>query len=126
EGQQAKVRNNREFDSLNKEIEFQSLEIQICEKKIKEFKSTIENKRQVVEDAKYAFEERKKDLDLKKSELNEIVAETKKEEEFLLKKSDEAKQLVEERLINAYLRIREASKNGLAVVPIDREASGGS
>jgi len=120
------VRNNREYDSLNKEIEFQSLEIQICEKRIKEFKAGIENKKEVLETANGNLENRKADLDAKKKELDEIISETQKEEEFLLKKSEDAKSKVEERLLIAYSRIREASKNGLAVVPIDREASGGS
>ncbi len=126
EGQQSKVRNNREYDSLNKEIEFQSLEIQVCEKKIKEFQASIENKKEVLDEAVARLESRKADLDAKKAELDEIVAETQKEEDFLLKKSEEAKESVEQRLLSAYSRIREAAKNGLAVVPVDREASGGS
>lgn len=126
EGQQDKVRNNREYDSINKEIEFQSLEIQICEKRIKEFKATIENKKEILAGAEENLSGRKQDLEAKKKELDEIIAETEKEEKFLLKKSEEAKEKVEERLLLAYGRIRNASKNGLAIVPIDREASGGS
>ncbi len=126
EGQQNKVRNNREFDSLNKEIEFQSLEIQICEKRIKEFQATIANKKEVLVSAEENLKGRREDLDAKKSELDEIIEETQKEEEFLMSKSEEAKESVDERLLTAYTRIRTASKNGLAVVPVDREASGGS
>ena len=126
EGQQKNVRNNREFDSLSKEIEFQNLEIQLAEKRIKEFKAKMAGKEEVLEGSKETFDERSNDLELKKKELEEIVSETKKEEEILLKKSEEAAGLVDERLLKAYTRIREASKNGLAVVPVERGASGGS
>lgn len=126
EEQQNKVRNNREFDSLTKEIEFQSLEIQLADKRIKEFKVAIANKTEVYDESKGILDGRKEDLESKKSELEEIVAETQREEELLLKKSEEASNLVDERLYRAYSRIRGASKNGLAVVPIDREASAGS
>lgn len=126
ESQQKNVRNNREFDSLSKEIEFQNLEIQLAEKRIKEFKVKIANKQEVLDESKTLFDERNGDLDLKKKELEEIVAETKKEEEILLKKSEQAAKVVDERLLKAYTRIREASKNGLAVVPVERGASGGS
>ena len=126
EDQQNNVRNNREFDSLNKEIEYQTLEIQLCEKKIKEFEAQKVQKTDVVEASRQRLEERQTDLDAKKSELDEIVEETKKEEEFLMKLSEKMQGVVEERLLRAYLRIRGAAKNGLAVVPIDREASAGS
>jgi predicted nucleic acid-binding Zn-ribbon protein len=126
EGQQSKVRNNREYDSLSKEIEFQQLEIELAEKRIKEFKAQIAGKKEVLEAATEKLENRKQDLEIKKSELDEIVAETEKEEEFLQAKSESAEKDIEQRLLRAYKRIRGAAKNGLAVVPIDREASGGS
>ncbi len=124
--QQDNVRNNREFESLNKEIEFQELEIKLAEKRIKEFKAQIENKEEVLNATREEVEGRKKDLENKRAELDEIVGETKREEELLIKLSDEAKKNIDERLVAAYVRIRNGSKNGLGVVPIDREASAGS
>lgn len=126
EEQQNNVRNNREFESLAKEIEYQQLEIQLAEKRIKEFKLKIENKKQVLEEANNRLAERNKDLELKKAELNEIVAETQKEEDSLLAASKEAEEKIEERLLFAYKRIREKVINGLAVVPIERDSAGGS
>jgi len=126
EGQQKNVRNNREFDSLTKELEFQNLEIQLSEKRIKEFQAKIADKNEILALSAELVKERNEDLDLKKKELEEIVAETKKEEEILLKKSEEASGFVDERLLKAYSRIRGGSKNGLAVVPVERGASGGS
>jgi predicted nucleic acid-binding Zn-ribbon protein len=125
EGQQSKVRNNREYDSLTKEVEFQNLEIQLAEKRIKEAKSVIDSKRVVVEESGKMLEERKKDLEIKKKELNDIVAETEKEEKDLQKKSDEAAGHIEERLLSAYHRIRTNARNGLAVVPVERGSCGG-
>jgi len=124
--QQNNVRNNREFDSLNKEIEFQGLEIQLSKKKIKEIEAQLDQKKEVLEVAAAKLEERNTDLEAKKSELDEIIAETQREEEILVAKSEEAQSQIEERLLKAYTRIRQASKNGLAVVPIEREASAGS
>jgi predicted nucleic acid-binding Zn-ribbon protein len=126
EAQQGKVRNNREYDSLTKEIEYQNLEIQLAEKRIKEHKAQIANKSDLLTSATDALADRQADLDGKKAELDEIVAETQSQEEMLLKKSKDAMNKVDERLLKAYDRIRGASKNGLAVVPIDREASAGS
>jgi len=125
EGQQEKVRNNREFDSLNKEIEFQTLEMQLAEKRIKEFQFTITNKKEALEEAAEILEGREKDLELKKSELDAIVAETEKDEKALIKKAEKAEKEIEDRLVKAYERIRENAKNGLAVVTIDRDACGG-
>lgn len=125
ESQQSKVRNNREFDSLNKELEYQTLEIQLSEKRIKEFKASIEDRASALENAKKDYEERKKDLDHKKAELKEIVADTEKEERALIKKSADAAAGIEARLLNAYTRIRSNSRNGLAVVTVDRDACGG-
>ena len=125
EAQQGKVRNNREFDSLNKEIEFQNLEIQLCEKKMNEFKANIEAKNEHIEVAKNNLEERQKDLEAKKAELDSIIAETEKDEAKLTKQSAAAEKVIEDRLITAYKRIRENSRNGLAVVKIERSACGG-
>ena len=123
--QQNNVRNNREYESLEKEIEFQDLEIKLNDKRIKESKFTITNKKELLEDATTKFELRKGDLAGKKAELDEIIAETQKEEEALLSKSEKAKAAVEERLVIAYTRLRGNAKNGLAVVPVDRDSCGG-
>lgn len=124
--QQKNVRNNREFNSLTKEVEFQELEIELAEKHIKEFKAQIEQKKDVISETKERLKERQNHLKHKKSELDAILSETKKEEEALLKKSEDYKAQIEERLVAAYTRIRTNVKNGLAVVPIERGASGGS
>ncbi len=123
--QQNNVRNNREYESLDKEIEFQDLEIKLNDKRIKESKFTITNKKELLEDATTKFELRKGDLTSKKAELDEIIAETQKEEESLISKSEKAKGAVEERLVVAYTRLRGNAKNGLAVVPVDRDSCGG-
>lgn len=125
EAQQSKVRNNREYDSLGKEIEFQNLEIQLAEKRIKEGKFAIDSKSAAVDESKKLFADRKNDLDLKKKELDDIVAETEKEEKDLAKRSDAAAKEVEERLLNAYRRIRGNARNGLAVVGMERGSCGG-
>ena len=124
--QQKNVRNNREFNSLAKEVEFQELEIQLAEKHINEFKAQIEQKKEVIDGTKERLKEREDHLKHKKSELDAILAETEKEEQALIKKSDQYKKSIEERLVVAYDRIRVNVKNGLAVVPIERGASGGS
>lgn len=125
EGQQMNVRNNREYDSLSKEIEYQTLEAQLAEKKMKEFAADAEVKKKLVMQVEEELAERNKDLDAKKAELNDIVAETEKDEANLLKKSEEQRALIEERLLNAYQRIRDNARNGLAVVPVERDACGG-
>ena len=124
--QQKNVRNNREFNSLAKEIEFQELEIQLAEKHIKEFKAQTEQKNEVIEVTKERLSEREEHLKHKKNDLDAILAETEKEEKILLDKSDEYKTKIEDRLAKAYSKIRSSVKNGLAVVPIERGASGGS
>jgi predicted nucleic acid-binding Zn-ribbon protein len=123
--QQNNVRNNREYESLEKEIEFQGLEIKLHEKRSKEAKFNLTNKSEVLEQTKAKFELRKADLDSKKAELDEIIAETQKEEDALQVKSDAAKKNIEERLLTAYTRLRTNAKNGLAVVPVDRDSCGG-
>ncbi len=124
--QQKNVRNSREFNSLSKEVEFQELEIQLAEKNIKEFKAQIEQKKEVITETKGKLSEREAHLKHKKGELNAILAETEKEEKALLKTSEEFEEKIEERLVQAYKRIRDNVKNGLAVVPVERGASGGS
>lgn len=126
EEQQKNVRNNREFDALSKEIEFQELEIQLAEKRIKEFKAKVDAKKEVISTSQAKLDERSNHLEFKKSELEGIMKETQKEEEELLKKSGEYEKDIEERLLKAYKRIRNSAKNGLGVVPVERGASGGS
>lgn len=125
EEQQMNVRNNREYDSLTKEIEFQSLEIQLSEKRIREFTDELEIKNQIIKEAKVALKEREGDLKQKKVELKDIVEETEKEERNLQKKSDEFANMIESRLLTAYQRIRKNARNGLAVVQIERDACNG-
>jgi predicted nucleic acid-binding Zn-ribbon protein len=124
--QQKEVRNNREFDSLTKEIEFQELEIQLAEKHIKEKKASIEFKKNVLEDNKTNLDSKSNHLNHKKSELDSIMSETQKEEEFLIEKSNEFASKLEDRLLCAYHRIRSNVRNGMAVVSIERGASAGS
>ncbi|MDT0646131.1 hypothetical protein RM545_05465 [Zunongwangia sp. F260] len=124
--QQKNVRNNREFNALSKEVEFQELEIELAEKNIKEYKAQIEQKKEVIAKTTERVDERKKHLEHKKNELDEILAETEKEEQALIDKSKEYEQNIEERLVKAYKRIRTNVKNGLAIVPVERGASGGS
>ena len=125
EEQQMNVRNNREYDSLSKEMEFQTLEIQLAEKRIKEFTIAIEAKSAEVEKAKTVFSMLQKDLEIKKGELDSIVAETEKEEQDLENKSLEQQKFIEDRLLLAYKRIRKNARNGLAVVQVERDACGG-
>ncbi len=123
--QQDNVRNSREFESLNKEIEFQNLEIQLCERKNKEGKAKINEMKQRIEAAKLLLEDRDKDLAAKREELTSIIAETEKDEERLKKKEQEQEQFIDARYLAAYKRIRNAARNGLAVVQIDRDSCGG-
>jgi uncharacterized protein len=125
EEQQNNVRNNREFDSLSKEIEYQTLEIELSEKRIKEFVAQAKEKAEYIEDSKKTLEDRKNDLQMKKSELEDITSDTQKEEENLLKKRQEYEQIIEERLLTAYRKIRKNARNGLAVVSVERDACGG-
>ena len=120
--QQNNVRNNREYESLAKEIEFQDLEKQLCEKKIREYKASIENYK--MEIAKYTevYEDKVKDLEVKKSELDEIIRETEEKERLLLAKAEENEKLIEERYLTAFKRIRSNARNGLDVVTVDRDA----
>jgi len=125
EDQRMNVRNNREYDSLTKEIEYQGLEIQIAEKRIKEFNASIEMKNEVIAQAKEKLADRDADLELKQNKLSEIISETEKDEGVLNKKSETSESFIEPRLLSAYKRIRSNARNGFAVVPIDRDACGG-
>lgn len=124
--QQKKVRNNREFDSLSKEIEYQDLEIQLAEKRITEFKAKIAQKKSVIDNTVEKLAKQEKHLSHKKAELDAILKETEKEEELLGEKSSEFAKTLDAHLFAAYTRIRTKVKNGLAVVAIERGASGGS
>jgi len=123
--QQDNVRNNREFESLNKEIEFQDLEIQLCERKMKEGAARVKELKQHIEAAKQLRDGRTKDLEAKREELTAITAETEKDEQRLLAMSKEQEQYIDERYLTGYKRIRNAARNGLAVVQIDRDSCGG-
>lgn len=120
-----KVRNNREYDALTKEVEFQKLEIELQNKRIREAQKVKADKEVSFEISSKQYEEKKQDLDSKKSELNDIIAETHKDEEALMQKSEELSKNIEERLLTAYKKIRSNARNGLAVVTVDRDACGG-
>ncbi|MDF1574680.1 MAG: C4-type zinc ribbon domain-containing protein [Bacteroidales bacterium] len=123
--QQNNVRNNREYDSLSKEIEFQTLEIELAEKRIREFTVQIDEKKGIIAESTEVLEGRKLDLENKKKELDDIIDETQKEESVMEKKSAELESIIEERLLTAYKKIRGNARNGLAVVPVERDACGG-
>ena len=125
EGQQMKVRNNREFDAISKEIEYQHLEIQLSEKRIKEYTEQLSDKKGIIEDSKDIFKDKNQDLKLKKDELDSIVANTEKDEEKLLKKSTNIEKLIDDRLVTAYKRSRGNARNGLAIVAMERNACAG-
>lgn len=119
------VRNNREYDLLNKEIEFQTLEIELCNKRIREAAAAEKNKEELIERSKATLDERSQDLEVKKNELDEIVAETKAEEEKLREKAKNLEISIEPRLLTAFKRIRKNSRNGLGIVYVQRDACGG-
>ncbi|MFI3330465.1 MAG: C4-type zinc ribbon domain-containing protein [Rikenellaceae bacterium] len=123
--QQNNVRNNREFDSLTKEIEYQNLEIELCEKRLKEHNAEIKVKKKQAEDSKAIFDDRKIDLENKKAELESIDSETVKDVEKLNEQSEKTQEKIDERLLTAYKRIRGNMVNGLAVVTVKRDACGG-
>lgn len=125
ESQQEKVKNNREFDSLNKEIEFQNLEIQLAEKRSKEFVFEVANKNIILEETQNVLNDRESVLKMKHAELTTIIEETQKEEDALMKIAVKARTIVDERLLTAYTRVRNNSRNGFGVVAIQRDACGG-
>ncbi|MDP3313724.1 zinc ribbon domain-containing protein [Lutibacter sp.] len=124
--QQKNVRNNREFNSISKETEYQELEIQLAEKRIKEFKVKLEQKNEIIEGTNEKLALQQNLLKHKSDELNDIMGDTLKEEKVLSEKSIEYAELIDLHLLNAYKRIRSSVKNGLAVVSVERGASGGS
>ena len=119
------IKNNREFTSLTKELEFQELEIQLSDKRIKEIKAKVLMKDEVIASTIQSLDENKEDLEGKKSELAEITAETEKEEKALIKKSKSSQKKIDDRLLSSYQRIRGSVRNGLALVSVDRDACGG-
>ena len=125
ETQRNNVKNNREYDSLSKEIEFQSLEIELAEKKINDTQKQLVDKKAALADATAVLEGRSEDLDNKKKELETIIDETQKEEEMLLSQSAELQEQIEPRMLNAYKKVRSNLRNKLAVVTVKRDACGG-
>ncbi len=119
------VKNNREYDMLSKEIEFQTLEIELCNKKIREALSRIEERETVLKQNQELVEDRKQVLEEKKGELDEILQETKEEEDKLKSKASELEMKIEPRLLTSFKRIRKNARNGLGVVYVQRDACGG-
>ena len=119
------IKNNREFTSLTKELEFQELEIQLSDKRTNEIKAKVLMKDEVIASTTEDLNENKEDLEGKKSELAEITAETEKEEKALIKKSKSSQKKIDDRLLSSYERIRTSVRNGLALVSVDRDACGG-
>lgn len=119
------VRNNREYDTLSKEIEYQTLDIELNEKKIRESNAALEAKKAEMASNMANITERRADLDVKKSELDDIIAETKADEEKLREKAKKLEVTIEPRLLTAFKRIRKSSRNGLGIVYVQRDACGG-
>lgn len=125
EKQSENVKNNREFEAINKEIEKQDLDMQLAEKHIKDTKVELAEKARQLEAAQNAITNKEGNLKSKKTELEKIISETDKEEKQIVKLESGAREDVEERLLNSYDRIRKNYRNGLAVVPVERDACGG-
>src|SRR5574344_1426492 len=123
--QQDNVRNNREYDSLNKEIEFKNLEIELSEKRIREYTAAISSKNEEMDRNAALLVEKKQDLEVKKSELDEIIEETRVEEEKLREKSKSLELVIDPRLLQSFKRIRKNTRNGLGIVYVQRDACGG-
>lgn len=119
------VRNNREYDNLTKQIEYAELDNQLNEKRISEAKALMEGKTQEMSDCNALVSDRRTDLDIKKSELDEIVADTRAEEDRLREAAKNLECTIEPRLLSAFKRIRHNSRNGLGIVSVDRDACGG-
>ena len=119
------VKNNREFDTLSKEIEYQSLEIELCNKKIREAENRIQEKNDELATCNATIQERQEDLDIKKGELDEIIAETRAEEDKLKEKVKDLESKIEPRLLTSFKRIRKNARNGLGIVYVQRDACGG-
>ena len=124
-GQLDIVRNNREYDTLYKEIEFQTLEIELCNKKIKEAETRITEKQEELAQTKEQYDEKEGDLEIKRNELDEIIEETRTEEERLRDKAHEYESKIEPRLLTSFKRIRKNARNGLGIVYVQRDACGG-
>ena len=125
EKQLKNIKNNREFTSLTKEVEFQNLEIQIAEKNKAQNEANVLHKTEIINACTAQIAEKEEELKVKQSELDEIIKETEKEEASLMKDSAKAEKVIDERLLNAYKRIRSKVSNGLAVVSVERNACGG-
>lgn len=119
------VRNNREYDSLSKQIDYERLEVELCNKKIKEATDQVAYRTNDLEIAKTEREERQKDLDEKKSELEDILAETREEETMLKERAKDLEVKIEPRLLSSFKRIRKSARNGLGIVYVQRDACGG-
>ena len=119
------VKNNREYDTLSKEIEFQTLEIELCNKKIREANTRIQEKQDELAQNEEIVVEKQKDLEVKKEELEEIMTETRAEEDKLKEKVKELESKIENRLLTSFKRIRKNARNGLGVVYVQRDACGG-
>lgn len=119
------VKNNREYDTLTKEIEFQSLEIELCNKKIREAGTKIEERKHDLKHAEELIDDRKQALEEKKNELDEIIDETRAEEEVLKEKAKDLEVKIEPRLLTSFKRIRKNARNGLGIVYVQRDACGG-
>ena len=119
------VKNNREYDTLTKEIEFQTLEIELCGKKIKEAAIKIEECNRDLEKAQVTITDRQGDLDEKRNELDEIMQETREEEDKYKDKAKELETKIESRLLTSFKRIRKNARNGLGIVYVQRDACGG-
>lgn len=123
--QQNNVRNSREYDALDKELELQELEIQLADKRSREAEFKIKTKQNEIADAEGKLNQVKEALEAKNNELNKLIGESEDEEKKLRRKRDKQAKGVEERLLKAYERIRGSVRNGLAVVEVDRGACGG-
>ena len=123
--QQNNVRNNREYETLTKEIEYKELEIELDQKRIREGNEAINSRAEEIEKSQKEVEERSEDLEAKKAELESIVAETKQQEEKLRERGKELELAIEPRLLTAFKRIRKNSRNGLGIVTVQRDACGG-
>ncbi|MDX1685515.1 MAG: C4-type zinc ribbon domain-containing protein [Saprospiraceae bacterium] len=119
------VKNNREYDALTKEIDLQKLEIQLSQKKMAEANQTIETKKETLANVQEKIETKNKDLKRKQEELEKIITKTDKEEKKLQKEIDKQRKKIDDRLLKAYDKIRTTYRNGLAVVPVERDACGG-
>ena len=125
EEQRDNVRNNREYDALTREIEYQKTDISLREKRIKEFNEQLKIRQEELQEAKKELEDKQQDMEEAKKELEEVVQDTEKEEQELIEKRKDFEKLLEERILRAYNRIRRGVRNGLAVVPITESGACG-